>query len=124
MIGKRIGGFTKGKGREDKKCNDLTIVRNRPVSHVASLFLLPPGESPQVSDFIVSEEEKDKSEKAAMKIVMEREKTRGWESEDVSKLKSGFDIRSLSPVDSKTGYREVRRIEVKVEERDRMFGLL
>lgn len=60
-----------------------------------------------------SEEERDKSEKAAMKIVMQYEKNRGWEPEDVSMKKLGFDIRSLSPADPKTGYRGVRRIEVK-----------
>lgn len=58
-------------------------------------------------------EEKEKSEIAAMNIVMKYEKNRGWEPEDVSSQKIGFDIRSLSPADSSTGYRKVRRIEVK-----------
>ena len=48
-----------------------------------------------------------------MRIVMEDEIKKGWESEDISKFKLGFDIRSLSAPDAKTGYREVRRIEVK-----------
>jgi len=96
-----------------KNVDDLTIVRNGPVSHLASFLILSPGKIPQLSGFVEMEEEKDRSEKAAMKRVLEYEKNRGWEPEDVSKLKLGFDIRSLSPADPKTGYREVRRIEVK-----------
>jgi len=96
-----------------KNVDYLTIVRNGPVSHLASFLVLPPGEIPQLSGFVESEEEKDRSEKAAMKIVIEYERKRGWEPEDVSRKKLGFDIRSLSPADPKTGYREVRRIEVK-----------
>ncbi len=101
--------------REEKMKNvdNLTIVRNGPVSHLASFFVLPPGEIPQLSGFVEEEEEKERSEKTAMKIVMQYEKDRGWEPEDVSMKKLGFDIRSLSPADPKTGYREVRRIEVK-----------
>ncbi|MEW5768559.1 MAG: DUF3883 domain-containing protein [bacterium] len=48
-----------------------------------------------------------------MNIVMQYEEERGWEPEDVSMKKLGFDIRSLGQADPKTGYREVRRIEVK-----------
>jgi len=48
-----------------------------------------------------------------MRIVMEFERKRGWAPEDVSNQKIGFDIRSLSPSDSLTGKRDVRRIEVK-----------
>ena len=92
---------------------NLTIVRNGPVSHIATFFVLPPGDLPEYSEFLESEEEKERSEKAAMRIVMEDEIKKGWESEDISKFKLGFDIRSLSAPDAKTGYREVRRIEVK-----------
>jgi len=96
-----------------RNIDELKIVRNGPVSHIASFYVLPPIEIPEISPFVESEEEKDKSEKAAMKIVMQYERDRGWEPEDVSKLKLGFDIRSISPPDLKTGRREVRRIEVK-----------
>ncbi|MCS7214943.1 MAG: helicase-related protein [Thermodesulfovibrio sp.] len=96
-----------------KNVNNLSIVRNGPVNHIASFFILPAGDITQFSNFVISEEEKEKSEKAAMKIVMQYEIDRGWEPEDVSNSKIGFDIRSLGPPDPKTGYREVRRIEVK-----------
>lgn len=96
-----------------KDVSTLTIVRNGPVSHIASFFVFPPGDVSQFSSFLTDEEEKEKSEIAAMKIVMKFERERGWEPVDVSNSKLGFDIRSLSPADPKTGYREVRRIEVK-----------
>lgn len=51
----------------------------------------------------------------AMEWVMNYERDRGWEPEDISKNKdgSGFDIRSVGPVDLETGMAPVRRIEVK-----------
>jgi len=58
-------------------------------------------------------EAKRASELAAMRIVMDHEAARGWETQDVSAQKIGFDIRSLSPPDPQTGKREIRRIEVK-----------
>lgn len=94
-----------------KNVKYMTIVRSGPVSHIASFFVLPSDISQ--TDLVESEEEKLKSEQAAMEIVMEYERKRGWEPEDVSSQKLGFDIRSLGPADPKTGYREVRRIEVK-----------
>lgn len=101
--------------REEKirKAENLAIVRSGPISHIASFFVLPPGDLPEFAEFLESEEEKEKSEIAAMNIVMNHERSRGWEPEDVSKYKIGFDIRSLSPADPSTGHREVRRIEVK-----------
>ena len=75
------------------------------------------------SEFIEFEEEKQKSEKAAMEIVIGYESNRGWEPEDVSPYKLGFDIRSLSPADSATGYRGVRRIEVKGRRRGQPIRL-
>ncbi|MEN3046690.1 MAG: DUF3883 domain-containing protein [Candidatus Hydrothermales bacterium] len=95
---------------------EMTTLRFGPIIHIASFFVLPPDIS-QISDFVEKEEEKLKSEQAAMKIVMEYEKGRGWEPEDVSSQKLGFDIRSLGPVDPETGYREVRRIEVKARKK-------
>lgn len=51
----------------------------------------------------------------AMQYVVNYERQRGWEPEDVSKNRdgSGFDIRSVGPVDPETGIAPVRRIEVK-----------
>lgn len=51
----------------------------------------------------------------AMRWVMDYERGRGWQPEDVSQKRdgSGFDIRSVGAVDPETGIPEVRRIEVK-----------
>lgn len=51
----------------------------------------------------------------AMHYVIDFERQRGWETEDVSKNQdgSGFDIRSVGPVDLETGMTPVRRIELK-----------
>jgi len=51
----------------------------------------------------------------AMQYVMDYERHRGWQPEDVSNNRdgSGFDIRSLGSVDLETGIAPVRRIEVK-----------
>jgi len=94
-----------------RNAENLIIVRSGPVNHIASFFVLPPGDLPEFSAFVESEEEKKKSERAAMRIVMQYErKERKWEPDDVSKFKLGFDIRSLSPPDTKSGYREIRRV--------------
>jgi len=51
----------------------------------------------------------------AMNYVMNHERDRGWTPEDISQNRdgSGFDIRSVGPVDADTGIAPVRRIEVK-----------
>ncbi|ERT08622.1 DEAD/DEAH box helicase family protein [Lyngbya aestuarii BL J] len=51
----------------------------------------------------------------AMEYVMDYERQRGWEPEDISQNRdgSGFDIRSVKPGDNATGLVPVRRIEVK-----------
>lgn len=51
----------------------------------------------------------------AMQWVMDYERQRGWQPEDVSQKRdgSGFDIRSVEVTDSDTEIPEVRRIEVK-----------
>ena len=50
-------------------------------------------------------------------MVVAFESARGWECERVGHLKIGFDVRSLGPADTQTGYRDpvegIRRIEVK-----------
>jgi len=103
----------KSRKEKIKNAEKIAIVRTGPVSHIASFYVLPPSEISELSRFLESEEEKERSEKRAMEIVIEYERKRGWEPEDVSNQKLGFDIRSLGPPDPKTGYREVRRIEVK-----------
>ena len=54
-------------------------------------------------------------EKFAMQWVMDYECDRGWKPQDISKDRdaSGFDIRSVGPVEPETGKAPVRRIEVK-----------
>jgi SNF2 family DNA or RNA helicase len=103
----------RAKKEKIENAEKIAIVRTGPVSHIASFLVLSPGGISELSKFLESEEEKERSEKRAMEIVFEYERKRGWEPEDVSSQKLGFDIRSLSPADPKTGYREVRRIEVK-----------
>jgi len=51
----------------------------------------------------------------AMQWVMDYERKRGWQPEDVSQKRdgSGFDIRSVEVTNSDTEIPEVRRIEVK-----------
>lgn len=92
----------------------LAIARPGPLRHVASAIVLPPDSS--LAD-LLKEPSDAESEAAAMAIAMEHERARGWEPTDVSAQKIGFDIRSLSPPDEKTGKREVRRIEVKGRKR-------
>lgn len=54
-------------------------------------------------------------EAIAMLWVMDYERDRDWEPHDISKERdgSGFDIRSVGPVEPETGKAPVRRIEVK-----------
>ncbi|GFP21177.1 hypothetical protein HKBW3S06_00403 [Candidatus Hakubella thermalkaliphila] len=94
-----------------RSVEQLTVVRTGPVRHLASLCVLPPTVIPELLP--EDEEVKTRSELAAMTFVMEYERERGWEPQDVSALKIGFDIRSLGPPDPITGRRDVRRIEVK-----------
>ena len=98
----------------------LRIARHGPVRHVASCLVLPPDSS--ASDVPVPVDEPDaqlrrRIELAAEDVVVAHEEARGRECERVGHLKIGFDIRSLAPANSQTGYRDpvtgVRRIEVK-----------
>ena len=110
---KELEELERSKKEKIENAEKIAIIRTGPVSHIASFYVLPPGGISELSRFLESEEEKERSEKQAMEIVLEYERKRGWEPEDVSSHKIGFDIRSLSPANPKTGYREVRRIEVK-----------
>lgn len=94
----------------------LTIARSGPVRHLATALVLPPGDAERIAaEWVQDEEAKRETELAAMRVVLEYEKARGWEPIDVSNLhdRCGFDIRSLGPADAATGQRPVRRIEVK-----------
>ncbi len=104
----------------------LTIARNGPVRHLATLLVLPPemAEIPIDESFSVSETRDREVELAAMRAVTEYERARGWEPIDISHIKGpGFDIRSLGPADPATGMRPVRRIEVKGRQRGQPIRL-
>jgi superfamily II DNA or RNA helicase len=99
----------------------LAVAKHGPVRHIASALVLPPAADvqSQLAGLLedVDPEVRRRSEKAAEDIVYNYETGRGWECERVGHLKIGFDVRSLSPADPQTGYRDpthgIRRIEVK-----------
>jgi hypothetical protein len=99
----------------------LEVARHGPLRHLATAVVLPatsaegplsPALLEELDPFITRQ-----IELAAENVVIAHERGRGWETERVGHLKIGFDIRSLGPADSQTGYRDpvsgVRRIEVK-----------
>ncbi len=98
----------------------LTVVRHGPVRHLGTALVFPkggdtvsPGMAPEDLDPLL----RRRSELAAEDLAVAYETARGWECERVGHLKIGFDVRSLGPADSQTGYRDpvagIRRIEVK-----------
>ena len=96
----------------------LRVARHGPVRHIASCLVLPPDTT--AGDLIDHEENaklRQRIEIAAEDIVIAYEESQGRKCERVGSLKIGFDIRSLAPANSQTGYRDpvmgVRRIEVK-----------
>jgi hypothetical protein len=99
----------------------LEVARHGPLRHLATAVVLPAaqGEGPVPAELLdeLDPETKRKIELAAEEVVIAYESGRGWDTERVGHLKIGFDIRSLGPADSQTGYRDpvhgVRRIEVK-----------
>jgi hypothetical protein len=100
----------------------LIIARHGPIRHVATALVLPPSFDAAAARIAALTDDLDpevrrRSELAAENVVVTYEAGRGWECERVGHLKIGFDVRSLSPGDSDTGYRDpvrgVRRIEVK-----------
>jgi superfamily II DNA or RNA helicase len=99
----------------------LTIVRHGPLRHIASAIVLSADADAEVMLGAALEdidpELRRRSEKAAEDLVVAYETARGWECQRVGHLKIGFDVRSLGPADSQTGYRDpttaIRRIEVK-----------
>ncbi|MBK8032214.1 MAG: DUF3883 domain-containing protein [Chloroflexi bacterium] len=102
--------------RRTQKLDDLKhlrVLRPGPVRYLGSALVLPisvEGEETDENGFHSDPE----VERRAMEYVMNHERERGWTPTDISQLKdgSGFDIRSVSPLDA-NGKQEVRRIEVK-----------
>ena len=102
----------------------LRIARHGPARHVASCLVLPSataaGRIPELAEELDTQLRR-RVELAAEDVVVAHEETRGRECERVGHLKIGFDIRSLAPPNSQTGYRDpvtgVRRIEVKGRKR-------
>ena len=108
----------------------LRIARHGPVCHVASCLVLPP--DTDTDRFLELVEEPDPAlkrrvELAAKDVVVAWEEAQGRECERVGHQKIGFDVRSLTPPDPQTGYRDpvigVRRIEVKGRKRGQPIRL-
>ena len=98
----------------------LRVARHGRTRHVASCLVLPPDTAIDSIPELAEEQDaslKQRVERAAEDIVVAYEEARNRECERVGHLKIGFDIRSLSPPDPQTGYRDpvtgIRRIEVK-----------
>jgi len=118
---RRLEDLRRDKEVRLSRLRELAYVRPGPVRHLAT-FIVWPMEKPPGEAWPKDEAAIARSEQAAMDLVMEYERQRGWEPEDVSHLKLGFDIRSLGPADE-TGRREVRRIEVKGRRRGQPIRL-
>jgi len=107
-----------------KRVEELEARRKHKLAELAHLRVLRPGPVTYLGTAVVRPAEDDRVaalmrrddqvERIAMQMVMEHERARGWEPEDISRRRdgSGFDIRSLGPADE-YGRRPVRRIEVK-----------
>ena len=102
----------------------LRVARSGPVHHVASCLVLPPETAIDTFPGLAEELDpvsKRRIEIAAENVVVAYEEAHGRECERVGHLKIGFDIRSLAPPNSQTGYRDpvtgVRRLEVKGRKR-------
>jgi len=108
--------------------NRLVIARPGPVRHIASALVLPASVE-EIAEFAdeLDPETRRRIELAAEDVVIAYETGRGWEPERVGHLKIGFDIRSLGPADTQTGYRDpvtgLRRIEVKGRKRGQPIRL-
>ncbi|MEH1798448.1 MAG: helicase-related protein [Nostoc sp.] len=90
----------------------LKIIRPGRVAYLGSALVYPA--TVEVSKYPGMRNDPE-VEAFAMQYVMDYERQRGWEPEDVSQKHdgSGFDIRSVGPVDEVTGIASVQRIEVK-----------
>lgn len=109
----------------------LMLAKHGPVRHLATALVLPATRSAEEQLGAVLEgldpALRTRIEKAAEDLVVAFETRRGWECERVGHLKIGFDVRSLGPADSQTGYRDpvhgLRRIEVKGRRRGQAIRL-
>jgi superfamily II DNA or RNA helicase len=113
---KEVESLERMRDQKLSSLDGLRVVRAGPVRHLGTLYVMPAGPSEETALWPTPEEARE-SERLAMAYVMEYERGRGWEPEDVSAQNIGFDIRSLGPMDPQTGTREVRRIEVKGRKR-------
>jgi superfamily II DNA or RNA helicase len=89
----------------------LAVARGGDVRHLASIIVLPLPIDSEVHRLMKAD---PVVERIAMELVLAHEVERGWEAEDVSRLKDGrgYDILSHGDYDT-AGLRPVRRIEVK-----------
>lgn len=108
------------KQRRTRKLGELELLRSlqaaNPV-HLGTAIVLPvPSEISRQAGMHNDPE----VEAFAMNYVMQYERDRGWEPDDISKLRdgSGFDIRSEGPLPANGGSRPLRRIEVKGRAQD------
>jgi hypothetical protein len=86
----------------------LKIVRPGRVVYLGTALVYPATHYPEMHN-------DPEVEAIAMQWVMDYERDRGWQPQDISRNhdSSGFDIRSVGPVDPETEKSPVRRIEVK-----------
>jgi hypothetical protein len=109
----------------------LMLAKHGPVRHLGTAFVLPSATAATFQFGQLAEdidpEIRRRCEKAAEDLVVAYEIARTWECERVGHLKIGFDVRSLGPADSQTGYRDpvegIRRIEVKGRTRGQAIRL-
>lgn len=90
--------------------DQLAVVRPGLVRYIGSA-LVTPAQDTRIAHLMRRD---DEVERIAMEIAINYERARGWKVEDISKLQdgSGFDLRSIGPMDMH-GQRPIRRIEVK-----------
>lgn len=109
---KRVSDLEERKKIKESELSYLRIVRPGSVVYLGSALV-----HPGPADIVAMPGMKNDPavEAFAMDYVMQHERDRGWNPEDVSNLHdgSGFDIRSVGPAHPKTGIAPVRRIEVK-----------
>lgn len=98
--------------RENKLAvlSHLSVIRSGMVRYLGSAVVMP-AQDRRIAHLMRRD---DEVERIAMEHAMAYERRRGWEVEDVSRLRdgSGFDLRSVGPPDE-LGQRPLRRIEVK-----------
>lgn len=106
----KVRSLTERYQNKQNELNYLKLVRPGNLVYLGTALVIPNLET--ISRRMSREPE---VEAIAMQIVMDYECDRGWTPTDISKNQdgSGFDIRSVGPVDETTNIALVRRIEVK-----------